>query len=394
MTTQSAATAGGSLKEVRPGVWRSRVVTGYLDGNKSRPKQHTQTYRATKREAQQRHAAHVAAVGAGAVSTATGTLGEYLAQWLDSRSATWKATTARRNATIVRQLPATLTAIRLRDLKPADVQRYVDRLSATSTPAGVRRVHAVLSGALSDAVSGEAEGLPRNPAAGRRSAGGSGIRLPVADVPEATPPEDDELNRVLGQAGLIDPGGLWADLYTFAAFTGLRRGELAALKWGDMNGLDSVTVRHSIETGTKATGGTWALTDTKSHASRVVPLAQRARRAVARRREAAGTKPKAAAFVFTEAADGSVPVHPDRISKVFAMAAAEAGVPNVKLKDLRSYAATVLASSAGLKVAQQFLGHRDVTTTARHYAGSRADATAAGLAALDAIAEPVAELTA
>ena len=354
-------------------------MTSYKDG---RPQQHTATYKVKQRQAQQLHADHLAAVGAGAVSTASGTFGAYLTHWLEDRSATWKPTTARRNATIVHQLPASLKAKRLRDLTRGDVQRYIDSLTATSTPAGVRRVHAVLTGALADAVRNGDEGLARNPAAG--------VRLPRTVVPEATPPTDDELQRVLGQAGLIRD--LWADLFTFAAFTGLRRGEIAALRWADVLELDAVQVGHSVETGTKATGGTWAMSDTKTHASRTVPLALRARRAIARRRAAAGGRPDAAEFVFAEVLDGSVPVHPDRISKVFAQAAKDAGVPDVKLKDLRSYAATVLASSAGLKVAQQFLGHRDVTTTARHYAGSRANATAAGLAALDAIGEPVGEL--
>lgn len=384
------STAGGSLKEVRPGVWRSRVVTGYLDGDRTRPQQHTETYggrdgKVTKREAQSRHATHVASVGAGTVSTAAGTFGAYLARWVDHRSATWATTTARRNATIVRQLPDSLTATKLRDLTRGDVQRYLDRLSKTSTPAGVRRVHAVLTGALGDAVRNGDEGLAANPAAG--------VRLPATVVPEATPPTDDELQRILGQAGLR--GDLWADLYTFAAFTGLRRGELCALRWADVDVLDAVKVSGSLATGTKAAdGATWALKGTKTHQGRTVPLAQRARRAIARRRAAAGDMPEPAAYVFSEAQDGSVPIHPDHVSKVFAELADAAGASSVKLKDLRSYAATVLASSAGLKVAQQFLGHRDVTTTARHYAGSRADAVAAGLAALDAIGDqPVGELT-
>jgi integrase len=369
---------------VREGVWRSRVVTGYHEG---RPVQHAETYggragKVTKRVAQQRHAAHVTAVGVGEVSTSARTLGRYLTLWLDDRSPTWKQTTARRNASIVRQLPESLTSIRLRDLTRGDVQRYLDRLG--TSPAAVRRVHAVLTGALSDAVRNGDQGLASNPAAG--------VRLPRTVVPEATPPTDEDLQRVIGQAGLRDQ--LWSDLFSFAAFTGLRRGELCGLRWADVTDLDSVTVRHSLETGTKATGGTWSLSDTKSHAHRTVPLAQRARRALARRRAAQGDRPGESAFCFSESVDGSEPIHPDHLSRVFTRTAKDAGCPSVRLKDLRSYAATVLASSAGLKVAQQFLGHRDVTTTARHYAGSRADAVAAGIAALDAIADdPAAELS-
>ena len=70
MTTQRGKQGNGSLVEVRPGVWRSRVVTGYVNG---KAQQHSETYggragSVTKREATSRHAAHVAAVGAGTVS--------------------------------------------------------------------------------------------------------------------------------------------------------------------------------------------------------------------------------------------------------------------------------------------------------------------------------------
>ena len=147
------------LEEVRPGVWRSRGPVGYADNGA--PKQHTETYKTGKREADKPRG-HLASAGAGAISTATDTFGAYLQRWLDQRAGTWKATTERRNRTIVRELPEKLSAIKLRDRKRGDIQQYIDGLS----PAGARRVHAVDRGALSDAVHGQREGLASNPAAG------------------------------------------------------------------------------------------------------------------------------------------------------------------------------------------------------------------------------------
>lgn len=364
--------SGGSLIEVRSGVWRSKVLVGYKDGDRTRPIQHTETYGTNsapvgKRDAEKLHAAHVAKADAGAVSTATDTLGAYLSAWLDQRAGTWKATALRRNRTIVRQIPEKLAAIKLRDLKRGDLQSYVDTLPA----AGARHGHAVLTGALADAVSGERVGLVANPA--------KGIRLPKTSVPEATPPEDAELQLVLGEAGLI--GDLWRDLFTFAAFTGLRRGEVCGLRWCDIED-GAVQVRHSVETLIKSTDdSTWALTDTKTHQAREVPLATSARRTLRRRK--GNTRPDPEHYVFTEG-DGTVPVHPDRVSKVFAAAAREAGV-SCTLKDLRLYAATKVADGVGLKAAQHMLGHRDVTTTARHYSAASKSALAAGVAALDLV---------
>ena len=235
------------------------------DGDTTRPKQHSETYGTngqalTQREAERLHAKHITKAADSQLSTAVDTFSGYLTRWLDDRTPTWKATTERRNRSIVRQIPDDLSRIRLRDLKRGDIQRYINTLP----PAGARRVHAVISGALADAVSGEKEGLARNPA--------EGIRLPRTNVPEANPP-DDELKLVLGAARLV--GELWGDFSTFAAYTGLRRGEVCALKWADVDGLEAITVRHSVEALTKGdTGATWALTDTKSHQTRSVPLAQ------------------------------------------------------------------------------------------------------------------------
>ena len=344
--------------------------------------QHTETYGSSREpvgevEANRLHSRHASRGHSGKLSTTTETFGSYLTQWLDDKSPTWKTTTERRNRSIVAHLPDRLAGRRLRDLTTADLRRYISSLPRN----GQRRVFAVITAALQDAVSGGEIGLASNPALG--------VRLARTVRPEARPPTDRELESILAMSRQMRRGDLWADLFTFAAFTGLRRGELAALRWSDVDGLEMIHVRHAIEATTKTdTGSTWQLGTPKSHAERDVPIAQRARRVLARRRETCSAP---SAFVFSTG-NGSEPIHPNHISKMFAEAAQRAGVPDVQLKDLRSYAATVLASAAGLKVAQEWLGHRDVTTTARHYAGTREDAQARGIAALDAVGKTIPEL--
>ncbi len=279
----------------------------------------------TKREAQQRHAAHVAAVGAGKVSTAAGTLGEYLSRWLDSRSATWAATTARRNATIVRQLPESLTAIRLRDLTRGDVQRYVDSLTATSTPAGVRRVHAVLTGALGDAVRNGDEGLAANPAAGvrlpsdhRPRGDAADRRRAAADTRAGWPP-----GRAVGRPlhlRCVHGSAPWR-----AGCASLGRCRRPRRREGVGQRGDRHEGRRLAPPG--------RLKGTKTHATRPVPAggasAACGRQVVGQQQATGRTLPPSSSARPTT---GSRPVHPDHVSKVFAELAEAAGAPGSELE--------------------------------------------------------------
>ena len=112
-----------------------------------------------------------------------------------------------------------------------------------------------------------------------------------------------------------------------------------------------------------------------------------AARAKHRQREAAelryvGLNPDATAEVFTRA-DGLL-VHPDYVTRHFGRLIAQAGLPPIRVHDLRHGAATLaLASGVEMKVVQDMLGHSSITITSDTYtsvlpqvARSAAEATA------------------
>lgn len=67
-------------------------------------------------------------------------------------------------------------------------------------------------------------------------------------------------------------------------------------------------------------------------------------------------------------ADGSAP-NPEAFSNLFHDLAAAAGLPRIRLHDLRhSYATAALANGVPVKVLSQRLGHADVGVTLKVYA--------------------------
>ena len=171
--------------------------------------------------------------------------------------------------------------------------------------------------------------------------------------------EEARLVRTVEAEALLQPGigggNRWLlDLVRFALGTGLRRGELLNLRWGDLDLLaGSVHVRNRD-------GFT-----TKSGQERVVPLAGAALAVV---RELAGARvgEDPSAHVFTGVGGG--PVNPDYLSKRFSHYRRLAGLPGqLHFHSLRhTYASRLVQSGASVYKVQALLGHSNVKTTQQY----------------------------
>lgn len=79
-----------------------------------------------------------------------------------------------------------------------------------------------------------------------------------------------------------------------------------------------------------------------------------------------GVDPDTVTSLFLQP-DG-LPLHPDFVTRHFARVVKAAGLPPIRLHDLRHGAATLaLASSVAMKVVQEMLGHSSITITADTY---------------------------
>jgi len=160
-----------------------------------------------------------------------------------------------------------------------------------------------------------------------------------------------------------------------AAGTGLRRGELLALRWTDANLTTSrLTVRRALEVLKGANGYTASEKAPKTPQSRrtvalapfVVDILVAHREAQELLFEQLGMKNDPDGYVFTRA-DGNV-WEPWTFSAYFAKLIARTKVPKVRFHDLRhSYASLSLEAGVDLKTVSASLGHSNLNVTADTY---------------------------
>jgi len=205
---------------------------------------------------------------------------------------------------------------------------------------------------------------------------------PVADV------EKPPVTRS-GDLQVFSPEEVWAlvraapseadgALYLTAAFTGLRMGELLALRWRDVDFAGSaVRVRASYYAGN--------LTTPKSGKVRAVPLAPDVASALAqlgRREHWTGDDDLVFAGEAGGYLDGSA------LRRRYKAALATAGLRRLRFHDLRHTFGTRMIAKADIRRVQEWMGHADIQTTMRylHYAPRAEDA--ALVAEAFAVAQP------
>jgi integrase len=308
------------------------------------------------------HGIQSAIAGGTHVETSRQTVGLYLEAWLagirsEVRGGTWRG--YRDN--LERHVAPRIGTLPLQSLTPNRVRALYAELATSGrlrdgaglAPKSVHNVHLTLRKALGDAVRDRL--LPTNP----------------ADHAHRLPAERQEMHTWTGaQLGAflarVRDDRLFA-LWRLAGTTGMRRGEVLGLRWRDVD----------LE------GGRVAIVQQLSRGAKGVafgpPKTAKARRSVAldgvtiaairahRRRQ----KEERLAFgpgyvdvdlVFARA-DG-VALDPDGVTGAFERLVRRAGLPRIRLHDLRHTHAT-LALSAGVhpKVVQERLGHSNITTT-------------------------------
>jgi integrase len=252
-----------------------------------------------------------------------------------------------------------LGAIPIEDVSPLQVQRLYGDLMAGERPLSggtVLNLHLVLTQAFGQAVRWDI--LLRSPVVGAQPP------RPRRAEPVIV---DQELAHRLLDAVAGTPYALAAAI---ALGTGMRRGEILALRWGDLDSDMSVAhVRRSVH-------------PTKNGLAYELPKTKRSRRAVvlpeylrvilktqrdtqASRRQRSGSVGQHDLVV--DDPEGA-PIHPDSLSGGWRRVLHHAGLPPVRFHDLRhAHATLMLQQGVHPKIVSERLGHSSIGITLDTY---------------------------
>ena len=159
--------------------------------------------------------------------------------------------------------------------------------------------------------------------------------------------------------------------YILVATTGLRRGELAGLRWMDVDlEASSISIRHTLISLDHKVEHSSPKTERGRRSIGLDPVTLAALRAHRGRqleeRLAGGKAWTDTGFVFTK--DDGLPYHPQSLSSAFRRHSRRAGLPAIRYHDLRhSYATAALVAGIRPKVVSARLGHANIQITLDTY---------------------------
>ncbi len=354
----------GHIRQRTKGSWTIVIDVG-KDPETGKRMQKWHTIRGTKRDADRTLREMLLALEKGTYVKPTRlTVGEWLIQWLETYAKVHITlrTQESYSSTVRGHLVPSLGSIPLTQLRPQHLENYYARalsLGRTDGKGGLsaRSVlyhHRILSEALGHAV--KMGYLARNVA--------EVVKPPRPARAKLATLEPDDISRFLDAARQTP----YYVLFSTLLYTGLRRGEALALKWRCVD-LDMASL-YVVDTAYKLHDGTFVIKEPKTaHSRRSIALSPSLALLLRKYREdqvqfglSVGRAISDDDFVFTPLGGG--PLDPDTVSHAFAKLIRKAGLPHIRLHDLRhSHATLMLKAGIHPKIVSERLGHSSIAIT-------------------------------
>lgn len=293
------------------------------------------------------------------------TISEWIDTWLEVYIVpnVSPTTLSRYQGMIKRYIKPLLGHIQVQQLNTLTVQSWVNGLKISPSSgkpmsaATVKHVYHVLKGAMDKAVL--AGIAPRTPCIG--------IMLPKGQKKEAVIYDEEQIKQLISAAKGTDME-LVIDM---ELCLGLRRGELLGLEWDDIDWEKNQVkiIRNRVVVNGKSTVKEPKTASGYRTIDVPFPLMQKLRK---RKLECAANRLRMGpAYMVTDYVivhDDGKPIYPEYLSQMLTKLQDRCGLPRCRFHDLRHLCASImLLQGVNVKVAQERLGHKDITTTMNIY---------------------------
>ncbi len=342
----------GSIYLRKDGRWTASITT---EGRKRK-----YIYGKTRREVQEQLKIALREQQQGTLlTTPQQSIEQFLRQWLESHRSSVRIRTYERYEQIVRlHLIPTIGHIQLQKLTAIQVNNLYTKLGKQLSSTTVNTLHSMLHKALEDAVKWGL--LARNVC--------DAVSVPRRGHYEIKPLTMEQAKILLSAA----KGDALEALWVLALTTGMRRGEMLALKWQDINFEQSML--HVRRIFTRAPGRRYIESEPKTEKSKrtimltsitVETLKQHRIRQLEARLQM-GPEWEEHDLVFCTSL--GTPLNPNTALERFKKLLKKAGLPDMRLHDLRHSIATILLSmGTHPKIVQELLGHNRIQETVDTY---------------------------
>lgn len=310
------------------------------------------------------------------------TLAEYFVSWLENKKGSVDETTIYDYGGYVkRDIVPLLGAIKLADLRPDQIQQLLGMKGQQGLQAStVLKIFNIINTALKQAV--KLGIISRNPA--------DSVERPRLQRKEMKVWDETQVMHFIATL----TGTRWEALFYMAVTTGLRRGEILALRWSDFDWVSrKLNIQRQIRT---VKGKGLQERPPKSAAGlRVVELGERDIEKLKkhvdiqqRMKELAGDRWKENGLIFPSTIGTFL--SPWNYYTKFIEFSKKAGLPEIRLHDLRHTAATLmLKHDVHPKIVQERLGHADIAITLNTYSHVLPSLQSEAAAKLDEALTPI-----